>query len=203
MPCVRNQKDESKRDKYYYTHNTPVTKAVEIPTTYDAIEASQPQQQQDIDYEPVEVPKDKHVSVDNSVAGDKYLNLVHKPTPYENVSITSEANTSDQKDKPKPNPKPKPRPQLKKELSTDSYTEMYSYTAKASPVINSHGATSSLALDATVPPPADDHSGNNNPDNNLYYNQDAILKSKSKQAHDDDDNEAVYCNQSAFIHGQQ
>ena len=193
----------------------------ETPTTYDAIEgsqgateASQPHRQPsttdataDVDYEPVEPPQDKHMSVDNGQVSDQYLSVISEPagTIYQNVAITApEAGSSSQQS----TPRPKPKPRLTKEPSTDSYTEMYSYTPMSASR-NQVGATDSLALDETVPPPPEEEI-NNKVGNHHYYNQDAFSKSTSKQhaqkksspetpSRETDEN--LYCNQSAFIRG--
>lgn len=215
MPCMKRKKDTNKQDNYYYTHNTPGSATPETPTTYDAIEASQPQQQQgtyeyndavdtskpqqqlDTDYQPVE---DKHSSEDNGVISDQYLSIIDEPTTYENVVITAP-----EVDSPSQKSTPKPKPRLTKERSTDSYTEMYSYTAMNAP---HDGNEVTNSLDATVPPPLEDVTRNNK-GNHLYYNQDAISKSKSNKQHaqehtetpSGDTDEDMYCNQSAFIRG--
>jgi len=188
----------------------------ETPTTYDAIdssqgatEASQPHQQQrtsdtaDIDYEPVEPPPD--MSVNSGHVSNQYLSVINEPTLYQNVSITApEVGSSSQQS----SPRPKPKPRLMKEPSTESYTEMYSYTPMAAPC-NQVGATDSLALDATVPPPPEEEMSNKMGKHH-YYNQDAISKSKSTQhaqkksspkTPSRETDEYLYCNQSAFIHG--
>ena len=199
---MKSCKPRSKTDQHYYTHNETAIKVVEEPTTYDALEASEPQQQTDDFYEPIEegspVTSDRRSSAINDAS--KYTSVIADQAVYENIgNVAPEAVVSNRKVKPKPNPKPNPNPNpnprpspkprlLNQQVSTD-YSEVYSDQTNTA-TADRRGATHSLALDDTVSPPTGDHSACDA----LYYNQEAILENESGAPHGSV-SEQIYCNQ--------